>query len=133
MIDGADHEVNGTVISANDIVVRREPREGLVVAAQGSLSVALDVTITPDLAVEGVAREIVSGLQGLRRSLDLEVSDRIRLTWHTTDTDLAAALTSYEGLIGGEVLATQVERAQVPQKHVLSVNDRELSVAIARH
>ncbi len=133
LIDGVDHEVNGTVISANDIVVRREPREGLAVAAQGSLSVALDVTITPDLAVEGVAREIVSGLQGLRRSLDLEVSDRIRLTWHTTDSDLAAALTSYESLIGGEVLATQVDRAQVPQKHVLSVNDSELTVAIARH
>ena len=116
----------------DDVVIRREPREGLVVAAQGQLSVALDVTITPELAVEGLAREIVSVVQGMRRTLGLEVSDRIMLTWHTENPDLAAALTEHESLIAGEVLAKRVAQGTEPQEHEFSINGRELSLALTK-
>ena len=69
LLDGSQLELAGSVLTAEDIVVRRQPREGLVVAADGPLSVALDVTITPELAAEGTAREFVSAIQGLRRDL----------------------------------------------------------------
>jgi isoleucyl-tRNA synthetase len=132
ILDGATHEVAGTVIGADDIIVRREPRAGVVVATEGLLSVALDVTITPELAAEGTAREIVSAVQGLRRSLGLDVSDRVRLVWHTEDASLAQALTDYESLIAGEVLATVVVKEAAPQEFRVEINGRALSFAISR-
>ncbi|MEA2002930.1 MAG: isoleucine--tRNA ligase [Actinomycetota bacterium] len=132
VLDGATHQVADAVIGADDIVVRREPRAGVVVAAEGPLSVALDVTITPELAVEGTAREIVSAIQGLRRSLRLDVSDRVRLVWHTEDPGLARALTDYESLIAGEVLATMVIQETAPQEIRVEINGRGLSFAISR-
>jgi isoleucyl-tRNA synthetase len=132
ILDGTTHEVAGTVIGADDIIVRREPRPGVVVAAEGLLSVALDVTITPELAVEGTAREVVSVIQGLRRSLGLDVSDRVRLAWHTEEASLAQALTDYESLIAGEVLATVVTREAAPQEMRVEINGLALSFAISR-
>lgn len=131
MLDGATVEIEDTAIERNDIVVKREPRAGLVVAAEGRLSVALDLTITDELAAEGTAREIVSAVQGLRRNQDLEVSDRILLTWQSADEAIADALTSYQELIAGEVLASGVVRSDDPQESVVEINGRQLSVSIA--
>jgi isoleucyl-tRNA synthetase len=132
LLDGGSHTVADTEITLADIVVRREPRAGLVVAAEGSLSVALDVSITPELAVEGVAREVVSSIQGLRRSLGLDVSDRISLTWHASNEDLIEAFTQHEGLIAGEVLAASVARADAPQGSALTINEHELTVSLVK-
>ena len=133
LLDGGTYAVGKTEISAADIVVRREPREGLVVAAEGSLSVALDVSITPELAVEGVAREVVSSIQGLRRSLGLDVSDRVILTWHTESDDLVAAFTEHASLIAGEVLAASLERADEPQRSEVTINDQDLTVSLEKN
>lgn len=132
LLDGGSHMVADTEITAGDIVVRREPREGLVVAAEGELSVALDVSITPELAVEGIAREVVSAIQGLRRGLGLDVSDRVALTWHSENDDLVAAVTDHESLIAGEVLATSVIRAQEPQSTTVAINECELTVSLEK-
>jgi isoleucyl-tRNA synthetase len=132
ILDGATVEVAGTSISADDIVVRREPRAGLVVAAESQLSVALDVTITAELALEGTAREIVSAVQGLRRTEGLDVSDRITLSWHSTSDGLAAALTEYESLIAGEILATRVDQAATAQDVSLEINGQQMSITIRR-
>jgi isoleucyl-tRNA synthetase len=133
ILDGEASDVAGTSIGADDIVVRREPRAGLVVAAESQLSVALDVTITPELELEGTAREIVSAVQGLRRTQGLEVSDRISITWQSSSGDLAAAFTRYEDLIAGEVLAIQLERSAAPQESDLEINGLALSVTVRRN
>ncbi|MCP4304615.1 MAG: isoleucine--tRNA ligase [bacterium] len=132
LLDGGSHTVADTKITATDIVVRRKPREGLVVAAEGSLSVALDVSVTPELAVEGVAREVVSSIQGLRRSLGLDVSDRVTLIWHAETDDLIAAFTAHADLIAGEVLAASIEHADEAQRAELTINDHELTVSLQK-
>jgi isoleucyl-tRNA synthetase len=77
------------------------PRGGFVV---------LDTTVTPELAAEGLARDLVRAVQQARRDADLEVSDRIALTIGGSDAVVAAART-HEALIAGETLATSYEVA----------------------
>ena len=75
------------------------PRGGFVV---------LDTAVTPDLAAEGLARDVVRAVQQARRDADLEVSDRIALTVAGSEAVQAAART-HEALITGETLATSYE------------------------
>jgi isoleucyl-tRNA synthetase len=96
----------GTVaLTAADLVVTQTPLEGWGVATAGGETVALDLSVTPVLRAEGLAREVVRLIQDARKSDGLEVSDRIVVRWAASDPDLAAALTTHGELIAGEVLA----------------------------
>ena len=70
--------------------------------------VVLDTAVTPELAAEGLARDLVRAVQQARRDADLDVSDRIRLTIAGSDAVQSAAST-HEALIAGETLATSYE------------------------
>jgi len=130
LLDGGSVSVAGTEVTADDIVVRREPRAGLVVAAEGAISVALDVTVTADLAVEGLAREIVSAVQGARRDMNLEVSDRVRLVWHSDDVAICTAIDGHSEMISGELLATHLEKAENPQPMAFDINGALLTIGL---
>ncbi len=111
LLDGDDCEIDGIGIAASDIVVTRQPRDGTVVATERSISVALNTSISDDLRIEGIARELVNRIQGLRRDLDLDVTDRIVVTWSSDDTGVAAAFGTHGDLISGEVLAESIAEA----------------------
>ena len=66
---------------------------------------AIDITVSPELRREGLAREVIRLVQETRKNDGLEVTDRIWLRWSTGDPEMAAALTEHAGLIAGEVLA----------------------------
>jgi isoleucyl-tRNA synthetase len=74
---------------------------------RGSGIVVLDTDVTPELAAEGVARDLVRAIQQARREAGLSVSDRITLTIDAPD-DVAAAALRHEGLIRSETLALDV-------------------------
>jgi isoleucyl-tRNA synthetase len=101
--------VNGGQVSLapDDVIVTQTPRSGWAVASEGGETVALEVTITPELRREGLAREVVRLVQDARKSDGLDVSDRISLQWSTADPELAAALTEHAPMISAEVLAGQ--------------------------
>ena len=101
-----------------------------MVAAEGALSVALDVSVSAELAAEGTAREIVSAIQGVRRDIGLEVSDRIQIVWHTDSEELAAAMAEHQAMIAGELLATSVGRASAPQPVSVDINGETLTVEL---
>ncbi|KQS59680.1 isoleucine--tRNA ligase [Geodermatophilus sp. Leaf369] len=101
-VDGVD-----VPLEDGDLVVTETPREGWTVASAGGLTVALDLTLTPELERAGLVREAVRLVQDLRKSSGLEVSDRIELWW-TADGQLAQALTEAAPALSGEVLATTV-------------------------
>ncbi|GAA1202988.1 isoleucine--tRNA ligase [Brevibacterium paucivorans] len=82
--------------------------DSVVLAPTDSGFVALDTTVTPELEAEGLARDAVRAIQNIRRELDLDVSDRIRVTLYTDDAT-AQALTPHRLLIAGETLALQFE------------------------
>jgi len=105
--------VDGAPVSlaADELIVTQSPRSGWAVASDAGETVALEVTITPQLRREGYAREAVRLIQDARKSDGLEVSDRISLRWSTADPDLAWALTEHGDLISTEVLAVDYAEA----------------------
>jgi isoleucyl-tRNA synthetase len=99
-------------LGADDVIVTRTPRSGWAVASDGGETVALEVSVTPELRREGLAREVVRLVQDARKSDGLDVTDRISLRWTAADSELAAALTEHGPMISGEVLAVDYgERA----------------------
>lgn len=108
ILDGGTISVDGFTFSEDDIVVSRRPRSGTVVASEGSISVALDSTITRDLRIEGLARELINRVQGMRRRLDLEVTDRIDVVWASDDADVSSVFEQHADMIAREVLADSI-------------------------
>ena len=111
LLDGEELIIAGESIGPDDITVWRRPLPGVVVASDDRLSVALDTTVTPDLALEGLAREIVKAVQSLRRTSDLDVSDRITLSWSSASPRVREAMTRHADWIAAEVLAVEVNES----------------------
>jgi isoleucyl-tRNA synthetase len=88
-----------------DVELVRETAEGWGVAAEGGLTVALELELTPELRLEGLARELVRLVQDARRSAGLDVSDRIELGVEASG-ELARAIATHRAYIAGETLAT---------------------------
>ncbi|MEE9177554.1 MAG: isoleucine--tRNA ligase [Acidimicrobiia bacterium] len=111
LLKGGSTELAGLEITLDDILIERTPVPGTIVESGPEFACALDTTITRDLKLEGLAREIVSKVQNMRREAGLQVTDRIHLTWQTTDNDVVAALDQYGDHITSEVLATELARS----------------------
>lgn len=92
------------LISLEDVTIATEDIPGWKVATDGILTVALDVTITPELAEEGLARELVNRIQNLRKEQGYEVTDRIRVRLQGSK-DVEQAATTFRDYISSEVLA----------------------------
>ena len=91
-------------IGVNDVEITTQDIPGWIVANQGNLTVALDITITPELKNEGLARELVNRIQNLRKEMGLEVTDRIRLTIEK-DEATYEAFNRFKDYICSETLA----------------------------
>lgn len=103
-------EVNGRSITLkrNDVEISSQDIEGWLVANQGSLTVALDVTLTDELRNEGVARELVNRIQNLRKDSGFEVTDRIKVTLQKDDKIVKAIHSNLE-YIKTETLTEELE------------------------
>jgi len=99
-------------LSADDVIVTQTPKAGWTVAADAGETVALEVTLTPELRREGLAREAIRLIQDARKSDGLDVTDRIELWWEASDPELAAALKEHGPTIANEVLATTYQEGQ---------------------
>ncbi|MDX6274971.1 MAG: isoleucyl-tRNA synthetase [Frankiales bacterium] len=127
--DGSyDVDVEGSVetVPADAVLVTETPREGWAVARVGE-TVALDLTITPELRRLGVARDVVRLVQEARKSTGLEVTDRIELWWESTDDQTRQALLEHADWVAGEVLATQFAEGR-PVAEVVPHADEELGL-----
>ena len=112
---GESIEVLGQPVTADDVVVRREPKDDVVIETEGALIVGFDTELDTALVQEGVAREVVSAVQKQRRDEGLDVTDRITLVLQSTDAPLRDAVEAQRDYIAGEVLATDVSiQAEAP-------------------
>ena len=104
-------EVEGTTyeLTREDVDILAEDMPGWSVAAEGTLTVALDITITPELKQEGDARDIVRSIQTLRKSSGLEITDRIKVTLPAASREAAEAFREY---ITTQVLAVGLDYAE---------------------
>jgi isoleucyl-tRNA synthetase len=132
LLAGETLRVAGTDLTVDDVVITRDPLPGLAVNAGHSLSVALDTTITPELEVEGAAREVVKALQALRRDKGLDVSDRISVGWSTDSPLLATALENHSDQIASEVLAVSLERTESTGAEQVDAGGEALRVVLKK-
>ncbi|PHN07365.1 isoleucine--tRNA ligase [Flavilitoribacter nigricans] len=103
-------EVNGTTydLTLEDFDIVTEDIPGWQVASDGDITVALDVTITPELEAEGMARDLVNRIQNIRKDKDFEVTDRIHVRLQQHDA-VASAIRQYGNYIQAETLAESLE------------------------
>ncbi len=97
-------------LTPEEVLVREQPRAGLAVATERYLTVAIDVTITPELAAEGLAREVVRRIQNLRKEAGFNLDDRI-VTTYQAEGELAAAIEAWRDLIAAETLSVELRAA----------------------
>jgi isoleucyl-tRNA synthetase len=101
-------------IGPDDVIVTQTPVAGWAVATDGGETVALEVTVTPELRREGLAREFIRLVQDGRKGDGLAVTDRVVVGWRTADPELAQALTEHQAMISTEILAVDLG-AQPPE------------------
>ena len=94
------------------VLVDVSEREGFNVAEEGDLLVALDVTLTPELVAEGLARDFVRGVQDARKKAGLQIEDKINLVYEAIG-DGAEAIASHARYISAETLATALAPGDV--------------------
>ena len=92
---------------AEDVEIITEDMPGWLVANNGTITIALDIELTPALIEEGIARELINRIQNLRKSSGLEITDRIAVQLENRE-EIAAAVTNCNEYIASQVLATSL-------------------------
>ena len=107
---------------------------GWLVASEGKLTVALDITLTDELRREGVARELINRIQNIRKDSGFEVTDKIRV--EIEDKELVAgAIEHFASYIASQTLAVEVKAATEPAGAVVvdsDVDEEPLKIAVTR-
>lgn len=120
-------------LSINEVEIASEDIPGWAVASKGSLTVALDTTITPELEEEGIARELVNRIQRIRKDQGFELTDRIIVKLAETET-LKSALIHFNTYICTEILADTLEIVpQMQSGTAIEVNDIKLNVLVLKN
>jgi isoleucyl-tRNA synthetase len=102
-VDGDTHE-----LKAEDLEIHKSASGDLLVQEAAGFVTAIDPTVTEELRLEGLARELISRVQRMRKDAGLAVSDRILLAIGTTNAEIAAAVSKHGARIASEVLATEL-------------------------
>ena len=106
--------IDGTPVTVDsaDVEIINEDIPGWLVANEGNLTVALDITVTDDLRREGMARELVNRIQNVRKSKDFEITDKISVVI-SPDERTNDAVVQFKDYIAGQVQAVNLEIAPV--------------------
>ena len=102
------------VVTLEDVEVIPEDIPGWLVANDGNVTVALDVTLTPELKNEGMARELINRIQNIRKSSDFEITDKVFVTLTPTES-VKAALDQFGDYIAAQVLAEDISLAELAE------------------
>jgi isoleucyl-tRNA synthetase len=112
--NGWKGEINGEQINLDmdDFEIVTDDIPGWLVTSEHGITVALDLTISPELKQEGIARELVNRIQNFRKEAGLEVTDKIALTI-VSNEEIEKAVKANKTYISDEVLATSIELGRV--------------------
>lgn len=122
-------------LTADEVTIIRRAAGGLVVKEEGEFFAAIDPTVTPELRNEGLARELVSRVQRLRKESGFAVSDRIRLVvWG--DPEVESAARAFSAWIAEEVLARELAVGEPSEAdgsaHEVEIDGRVVWITVRR-
>ena len=117
-------EVNGQTaeITTGDVEIFSEDIPGWLVANEGKLTVALDITVTDELKKEGIARELINRIQNLRKSYGFEITDKIQVSIQS-DTRINDAVKEFKHYIANQVLAKDVFLKDMTEGEAIDLED----------
>jgi isoleucyl-tRNA synthetase len=119
-------------LTAEDLEIISEDIPGWQVASEDGITVALDVTLDPQLIAEGTARELVNRIQNLRKSSGLNVTDRIRIKIESLE-GIEDAVSNFGAYIQTETLSDRIEVAPMVDGTVVEwLEGEEISIAVER-
>lgn len=108
-----EHQLNldGETITLglDDVEISSEDIPGWLVASEDGLTVALDITITDELKKEGISRDVVNRIQNLRKDQGLEVQDKIKVSYQTSDELVKTSVETHKNYIQKETQALSLE------------------------
>ncbi len=121
-------------VTPADFEITSEDMPGWLVASEGKLTVALDITLTDELRREGVARELINRIQNIRKDSGFEVTDKIRVEIEAKEL-VAGAIEHFASYIASQTLAVEVKAAAEPTGAVVvdsDVDEEPLKIAVTR-
>ncbi|MBQ3203899.1 MAG: isoleucine--tRNA ligase [Alistipes sp.] len=122
------------VVTPADFEITSEDMPGWLVASEGKLTVALDITVTEELRREGVARELINRIQNIRKESGFEVTDKIRVEIEAKDI-VAGAIEHFAEYIASQTLAEEVIASAAPEGAIVvdsEVDEVALKIAVTR-
>jgi isoleucyl-tRNA synthetase len=120
------------ILQLSELEITSEDIPGWTVASKGPLTVALDITVTPELESEGNARELVNRIQKIRKDNNYQLTDRI-LVQLTAHKDLLSSVTQFNAYICAEILADKLELvSELSDGTEIEVNDIPLKVLVTK-
>lgn len=128
-----DMDGSSIEISTSEVEIYSEDIPGWMVANDGNLTVALDITLNDELLNEGTARELVNRIQNMRKSSGFEITDKINVVLsHNPKTD--AALAGFSDYVAAQVLANSIEvRETLPAgSQAIDMDGEEIRVSITK-
>ncbi len=134
ILSGVDAEPDGTpvIINTEDLEIITDEIPGYEIASKGSLTVALDISLTPELRSEGNAREFVNRIQNIRKENNFDLTDRIDVSVATNET-LQPSLIEFKDYICREILADTLEFYPAVTNGIsIEVNDAPLTVNVIK-
>ena len=118
-------------LTAEDLLIETEQKEGFFTLTENGITVALDTTLTPELIEEGHLRELISKLQTMRKEAGFDVTDHIVLSY-TAEGELQEAMKKHEAEIAAEVLADAVAPIEDGYQKEWDINGCKAVLAVKR-
>ena len=106
------------ILNKGDYEISSEDMPGWLVATEGAMTIALDITITEELKQEGVARELINRIQNLRKSSGFDVTDKVDVVIYADGNDgdeIVASLANFAEYVGAQTLALSVKAASLTE------------------
>ena len=107
--DGAEF-----ILAPEDVMISTQQAADWACADQEGVQIAISTKLTPELVREGIARDCVRQVQQLRKDEDLEIEQRIKISYQTSDPDVLAALATWGDYIQDETLADSLQAGTAP-------------------
>ena len=119
-------------LSLEDVEITSEDIPGWLVANENGLTVALDISISDELKMEGMSRDVVNRLQNLRKDSGMEVQDKIKVSYYSRDEQMNQSITLFKEYIQKETQALSLEPSEnISDGTVIDIDGTELTVAIS--
>ncbi|HHW03210.1 MAG TPA: isoleucine--tRNA ligase [Thermoanaerobacterales bacterium] len=129
-------EINGEkiTITQNELDIRAQDKEGFCAEGEGGYYVVLDTTITHDLMLEGIAREMTSKIQNMRKEAGFEVEDKIHL-YFTGDDTIDEVMEKFGESIQKDTLALSAQKIAPPADSFYqewNLNDHKVTIGVKK-